>query len=132
MQAKVFPSSLPGGRVTLHLGADLLSLRGANPAKRGYTMPRYKVAHITNEQGIDLIIIPLESRFGALSAANQSSETAALQSRATSAGLKGVVIPVWDGGRNRMAFRAPPNCHPFFRGINLHFVFAKINREIFW
>jgi hypothetical protein len=95
-------------------------------------MPRYKVAHIANDQGIDLIIIPLESGFGALGSARQSWETAALQSRATAAGLKGVVIPVWDAGGNRMAFRAPANCHPFFRGINLPFVFAKINREIFW
>jgi hypothetical protein len=94
-------------------------------------MPRYDIAHI-REQGIDLIIVPLESTFGTRTASDQQAAIAELQSRARSAGLAGTVVPVWDTGGGRMAFIAPRNWHPFFRGIDLHFVAANINRQLYW
>ena len=61
-------------------------------------MPRYKVAHL-NEQGVDLVIIPLESRFGHLSAADKNAEITALPVEASGAGLKGSFYHVGLWGR---------------------------------
>ena len=65
-------------------------------------MPRFKIAHI-REQGVDLIIIPLESSFGYKSKQDQNSIITEFQERASSAGLAGTVVPVWDSGGGRMA-----------------------------
>lgn len=94
-------------------------------------MPRFKVAHV-KEQGIDLIIIPLDDNFGRKTPTERNSAIAELQARASSAGLAGTVIPVWDTGGGRMAFIAPPNWHPFFRSISLSHVVANLNRELYW
>jgi hypothetical protein len=92
-------------------------------------MPNFDVAHI-REQGNDLIIVPLSSTFGALSASEQQKQIEALQRCATSAGLAGRVVPVWDAGGGRMGFLAPRNWHPFFAGMSLSFVAANINRRL--
>lgn len=94
-------------------------------------MPRFKVAHI-REQGVDLIIIPLESSFGRKIASEQQEIIAEIQIHARSAGLAGTVVPVWDSGGGRMSFVAPSNWHPFFQGLNLHSVACNINKEIYW
>lgn len=94
-------------------------------------MPRFQVAHI-REQGVDLIIIPLNDSFRFKSQTEQNQIISELQLRATNAGLAGTVVPVWDSGGGRMAFIAPPNWHPFFRSINLQFIAANINRELYW
>lgn len=94
-------------------------------------MPRYKVAHL-HEQQQDMIIVPLESNFKYKTSDDQQHEIEALQLHATGAGLKGRVVPVWDNGGGCMGFNAPPNWHPYFKSINLAFVFAKINRELYW
>ncbi len=93
-------------------------------------MPNFDVAHV-NHEGTDLIIVPLESRFGLLSRGEQDSEKLALQLHAQSAGLRGTVVPVWDGG-GRMAFLAPGRWFPFFESINLAWVAANINRNLCW
>jgi hypothetical protein len=94
-------------------------------------MPHFKVAHI-KEQGIDLIIIPLDDDFGRKTQAEQHGIIRELQMRTSSAGLAGTVVPVWDAGGGRMAFIAPPNWHPFFQSISLAHVAANLNREISW
>ena len=94
-------------------------------------MPRFNVAHL-HEQGQDMIIVPLESGFRYKSAQDQHDITADIQRHAGGAGLRGTVVPVWDNGGGRMAFIAPRPWHPFFQGINMRFVAANINREIFW
>lgn len=94
-------------------------------------MPRYKVAHL-NQQGVDLIIIPLESSFGAQGQQAQNAELNLLQMKANGAGLKGTVVPVWDNGGGRMGFLAPQNFHPYFQSVNLSFVMGNLNREIYW
>lgn len=94
-------------------------------------MPRFKVAHV-REQGVDLIIAPLDSSFGRKSNEEQNAIKAELQLRAKSAGLAGTVVPVWDGGGGRMAFLAPHNYQPFFRSLSLPQVLASLNREIYW
>lgn len=93
-------------------------------------MPRFNVAHL-HEQGQDMIIVPLDSNFGAKSHGDQRAITADLQWHANDAGLRGTVVPVWDHS-GRMAFIAPQQWHPFFQSINLRFVAANVNREISW
>jgi hypothetical protein len=94
-------------------------------------MPKYEVAHI-KEQGVDLIIIPLDHSFRFKNGQDQETTISALQARASSAGLAGTVVPVWDSGGGRMAFRAPRNFHPFFKSIDLGIVAANINKELRW
>lgn len=94
-------------------------------------MPRFKVAHV-REQGQNMIIVPLDSVFGKRIGRDQQSIASELQVRSRSAGLAGRVVPVWDEGDGRMGFFAPQNWHAFFASINLRWVFANINREIYW
>ena len=60
-------------------------------------MPRFKVAHI-REQGIDLIIVPLDAAFGSKTSEDQQEIIAELQLHASGAGLAGTVVPVWNAG----------------------------------
>jgi hypothetical protein len=94
-------------------------------------MPSYDVAHI-NEQGVDLIIIPLDSSFGWKTKQQQSDIKADLQLHANAARLAGTVVPVWDAGGGRMGFLAPTQWHQFFSSINLQFVAANINKSLCW
>lgn len=94
-------------------------------------MPRYKIAHF-REQGVDLIVVPLESSFGRMTSSDQQENIIELQIHARSAGLAGTVVPVWDSGGGRMGFIAPKNWHAFFQGLNLSIVAANINKEIYW
>lgn len=94
-------------------------------------MPRFNVAHL-REQGQDIIIVPLNSSFGTKASNDQRAITADIERHAHGAGLRGTVVPVWDNGGGRMAFIAPRPWHSFFTSINLQFVAANINREIYW
>jgi hypothetical protein len=91
-------------------------------------MARFKIAHI-RQQGVDLIIVPLESSFGSKSTMDQEDTILALQDCAHGAGLAGTVVPVWrSGGAHR--FIAPPNWHPFFRSLSWRGIMANLNREL--
>ena len=93
-------------------------------------MPRFKVAHV-KEQGIDLIIIPVESDFGNKTSQEKQESANYLQIGANNAGLAGTVVPVWDEGRGRMGFFAPSKWHLFFESVSLAWVAQNINREIY-
>ncbi len=92
-------------------------------------MKKIPVAHI-QQQGVNLIIAPLESSFGYKTTTEQNQTAAFLQSCARTAGLAGTVVPVWDAGAGRMGFLAPSNWRAFFQSINLIFVRRNINREL--
>jgi hypothetical protein len=92
-------------------------------------METFEVAHI-QQQGVDLIIVPLKGSFGSKSKSEQETIVSQLQVCAASAGLVGTVVPVWDVGGGRMGFMAPPNWHQFFRSISLSFVARNINRKL--
>jgi hypothetical protein len=92
-------------------------------------MTSFDVAHI-REQGVDLIIIVMDLSFGNKTLTEQQEIMRALQECATTAGIAGTVVPVWDDGGGQMGFIAPPNWHPFFSGINLNFVAMNVNRKL--
>jgi len=92
-------------------------------------MASFDVAHI-REQGVDLIIVPLDRSFGHKSQSEQAEIAGDLQTCAMSAGLAGTVVPVWDDGFGRMMFFARDNISPFFRSIDLGFVAANINKSL--
>ena len=94
-------------------------------------MPSFKIAHV-KEQGVDLIIVPLESAFGRASSSDQQGQIAAMQIAARSAGLAGAVVPVWDNGGGRMGFIAPQQWHPFFKGLALFTVGQNLNKTLSW
>jgi len=79
-----------------------------------------------------MIIVPLESSFGNRSSDDQQATIADIQKHAIAANLHGLVVPVWDAGSGRMAFIAPHQWHPFFSSLSLQFVFANLNRELYW
>jgi hypothetical protein len=94
-------------------------------------MPNFQVAHV-RQQGVDLIIVPLESSFGNRTPEDQRQIILELQTRSQTAGLAGTVVPVWDTGGGRMAFIAPQQWHPFFKSLSLQGVFANINKNLYW
>lgn len=91
-------------------------------------MARFKIAHI-REQGVDLIIVPLDSSFGNKTQSEQSETIASLQLCASSAGLAGKVVPVWREGSSHR-FIAPQQWHPFFKSIGWNQIMASINKEL--
>jgi hypothetical protein len=94
-------------------------------------MTTLDIAHV-REQGVDMIIVPLDQSFDHKTAAQQNAARAEIQARAASAGLRGAVALVWDAGGGRMAFLAPTNWQRFFQSVNLRWVFANLNRELSW
>lgn len=92
-------------------------------------MTRIPIAHL-HEQGQDIIIVPLDRSFSHKSRAEQNRVVMTLQAAASSANLAGKVVPVWDAGSGRMAFIAPEQWFPFFRGLSLPLVARMLNREL--
>jgi hypothetical protein len=94
-------------------------------------MPTFQLAHI-REQGVDLIIIPLDHDFEWKTDQEKNAIIAELQTRATGAGLAGRVVPIWDSGGGRMSFIAPRNWHPFFQSISIGQIYGSLNRTLSW
>jgi hypothetical protein len=94
-------------------------------------MPGLKLAHI-REQGQDMIIFPLDHRFGQLSQQEQQEELQGLENRAHAAGLAGHAIAIWDAGGGRARFIGPRQWHAFLQGKSLRWVLANLNKQISW
>ncbi len=91
-------------------------------------MASFEIAHI-REQGVDLIIVPLDSAFGSKSKRDQNEIINSLQDCASSAGLAGTVVPVWRVG-NSHAFIAPDKWHPFFKSFRWNDILRNINKKL--
>ncbi|MDH1068459.1 hypothetical protein N5B96_02960 [Acinetobacter johnsonii] len=89
---------------------------------------KFKIAHL-REQGQDMIIVPLENNFEHKTSSEQSDFIDALQHYASSAGLAGTVVPVWQHGRS-MKFIAPQPWHPFFKSLSWNVVIRNLNKEL--
>ncbi len=92
------------------------------------SIEKYPVAHI-NQQGSDLIIVPVSSSVNSKSSSQQSELKKSFQYHANSAGLNGSVCLVWEHGR-RFFFFAPNHWHGFLKSIDMSFVTSNINQEI--
>ena len=90
---------------------------------------KLKIAHV-HEQGVDMIIVPLDNSFRSKTNDEKLKLKDQLQIKASSAGLRGVVVPVWNDSLGRMAFIAPRPWHHFFSNLNMDFVFSNLNREL--
>jgi hypothetical protein len=93
-------------------------------------MPRFKVAHV-KEQGVNLIIVPLDDAFDRQPSSVQQQTVAQLQARASAAGLAGTVVPVWQSVRG-MSFIAPRNWHAFFKSLSFSSILGNVNKELSW
>ena len=91
-------------------------------------MEKFKVAHI-HEQGQDIIIVLVNRSFANKSSTEQGDICSWLQGCARSAGLAGIVVPVWESG-GRLFFLAPPAWLPFFKSLTIQFVQRNINKEL--
>jgi hypothetical protein len=92
-------------------------------------MSHFDVAHI-REQGVDLIIVPLDVAFSYKSNSEMATTKNALQAHARAAGLAGTVVPVWENAMGGTEFLAPQSFHPFFRSIGMSFVQSNINKRL--
>jgi hypothetical protein len=92
-------------------------------------MTSFDIAHV-REQGQDMIIVPMRADFGHKATDDQVLIERSLSAAARAAGLAGLVVTVWDAGFGRMAFRGPPQWHPFLASISLHWVARNINRRV--
>jgi hypothetical protein len=102
---------------------------GKAAAKPADAMPTFQVAHLQH-QGHDLIIVPVDRSFGGRSPSEQSRIQEAFQRSAATAAIPGVVVPVWEDASGRMAYRAPPPLHDFFKSIDMVYVATALNRSL--
>lgn len=92
-------------------------------------MPTFQVAHLQRD-GQEVIIVPVDRSFGKRSPSEQARIQEAFQRSAAAAGMAGVVVPVWEDATGRMAFRAPPPWHDFFKSIDMVYVATALNRSL--
>jgi hypothetical protein len=87
------------------------------------------VAQLRRE-GQDVIIVPVDRSFGKRSPSEQARIQEAFQRSAAAMKLPGVVVPVWEDPSGRMAFRAPPLWHEFFKSIDMVYVATALNHSL--
>jgi hypothetical protein len=102
---------------------------GEAAAKRMKAMPTFQVAQLRRE-GQDVIIVPVDRSFGKRSPSEQARIQEAFQRSAAAMKLPGVVVPVWEDPSGRMAFRAPPLWHEFFKSIDMVYVATALNHSL--
>lgn len=88
----------------------------------------FDVAHI-NQQGQNMIVIPLNSNAQYKSDQQLNELMYLLQKCATSAGLAGTVVIVWTSN-NGMMFMGPRQWQNFLRSIDMLWVAKNINRTL--
>ena len=93
-------------------------------------MPSFKAAYV-REQGVDLVIVAVDSSFGQLSEQDQVRQIEEMQAAANQAGVVGTVVPFWKIG-DRTAFIAPARWHPFFSNVTWEDLRANLNIEVSW
>lgn len=102
---------------------------GKAASTRVDAMPTFQVAHLQRD-GQDVIIVPVDRSFGKRSPSEQARIQEAFQRSAAAVDMAGVVVPVWEDATGRMAFRAPPPWHDFFKSIDMVYVATALNRSL--
>lgn len=91
-------------------------------------MAQIKIAHI-NEQGRELIIIPLDSSFHDKTPSQREATRKALQACVCDAHLEGAVVLVWRSGHNRY-FIAPDQWHEYLRHLPWNDIISRLNKTL--
>lgn len=99
-------------------------------------MPTFEIAHLS-ETGVgggvvNIIIVPLGKSFGKKSGEEQHELIVHLQLKASSAGLLGRVVPVWEDDSGGMCYIAPPAWHSYFDKLSMDSVYVLINKTLNW
>ena len=89
----------------------------------------FAIAHV-REQGVDMIIIPLDQEFGYKVRSDQSRIAVALQLCASNARLGGDVVLVWPTSGGGMGYLGPRNWSGFLRSIDMMWVAKNINKQL--
>jgi hypothetical protein len=84
------------------------------------------------EQGKEVILVPLSSRFDHEPEDNQHAMISEIQAAAVGAGLVGKVVPVWPTSSGRTRFISPPQWRALFSGISYRWVKSKVNGTLSW
>ena len=92
-------------------------------------MERFQIAHI-QVQGVNLIVVFVNSSLGYRPPDEQQQVVASLQACASAAGLAGNVVPVWRDASGRLNFIAPPNQHPYFKSVTFDYLYTNINKTL--
>lgn len=92
-------------------------------------MSTFDVAHF-QEQGQQIIVVFVNNQIGHQPSIDQNKMLKLLQRCASTAGLAGTAVAVWDAGGGRMGFLAPPSWHPFFNSISLQDLALNINKKL--
>jgi hypothetical protein len=92
-------------------------------------MEQFPVAHL-NVQNVNVIIIFLNQQFDRMTPADQHAVHRQLQTAATSAGLAGNVVPVWQDAFATTKFISPLQQHQFFRSTSYEALYAHVNRTL--
>jgi hypothetical protein len=92
-------------------------------------METFQVAHL-NEQNVNLVVIFLNTAFDNQSPQEQHRIHLALQAGATSAGLAGNVVPVWQDAFGHTKFIAPQQQRAFFQSVSYEQLAANINKTL--
>lgn len=94
-------------------------------------MPTYPCAYIGLDNQ-DLLIVPLDDHFDAMSSAERASVAELFETKARAAGFAGVLIPVWRRKAALMGFLAPVTYHPFLQTLDIETVSGMINGKLSW
>lgn len=91
-------------------------------------MESFEVAHV-RVQGVDVILIVVDSIFGNRSQSEQLETLKRFQRAAHQAGLRGGVSIVWNQG-GRVASFGPRSWHGFLESLSWSWIAANINRKL--
>jgi len=94
-------------------------------------MPTFNIAN-EKIQGVDVVIIILDSSFETKNKQGQDEIISEFQKRAIASGFRGEVVPIWDGGGGRIHFKAPLQLHPFFSTITQRYIADHFNKQLSW
>lgn len=91
-------------------------------------MVSFEVAHV-RVQGVDVILIVVDSAFGHKSQSEQLEALNGFQLAVHQAGLRGGVSIVWNQGGRVTSF-GPLNWHGFLESLSWSWIAANINRKL--
>ena len=89
----------------------------------------FDIAHI-REQGNDLIMVIVPTKFDRYATSDKQLVSASLQKCSKEARISGKVVLVWNKPNGSMGFFGPTPWHPFLKSINMRWVKARVNKEL--